>query len=77
MAKEVIVYTQPNCSACKTAMQFLSQNGISYVAKDISTDEQARSELVALGSQATPTIKVGSEVLIGFNPRKLAAALEI
>jgi len=77
VAKTVTVYHQPNCSACKTAMQFLSQRGVSYVAKDISTDEQARNELVALGSQATPTITIDGEVLIGFNPRKLSAALGI
>ena len=77
MAKQVIVYHQPNCSACKAAMQFLAQKGINYVSKDIAVDEQARNELVALGSQATPTIKVDNEILIGFNIRKLSAALGI
>ena len=56
-------------------MEFLSQRGIPFVAKDVSTDLEARAELIALGSRSTPTIKVGSEVLIGFNPAKLLAAL--
>jgi len=55
-------------------MEFLSQRGIPFVAKDISTDE-ARAELIALGSRSTPTIKVGVEVLIGFQPAKLLALL--
>ena len=54
-------------------MEFLSQRGIPFVAKDVSTDTEARAELIALGSRSTPTIKVGSEVLIGFNPTKLLA----
>ena len=56
-------------------MEFLSQRGIPFVAKDVSTDLGARAELIALGSRSTPTIKVGGEVLIGFNPAKLLALL--
>jgi len=56
-------------------MEFLSQKGVPFVAKDVSTDPEARAELIALGSRSTPTIKVGAEVLIGFNPTKLLALL--
>ena len=56
-------------------MEFLSQKGIPFVAKDVSTDLEARTELIALGSRSTPTIKVGAEVLIGFNAAKLLALL--
>ena len=56
-------------------MEFLSQRGIPFVAKDVSTEAEARAELIALGSRSTPTIKVGDEVLIGFNPTKLLALL--
>ncbi len=56
-------------------MEFLSQKGVPFVAKDISVDLEARDELIALGSRATPTIKVGDQVLIGFNPGKLLNAL--
>src|SRR5436189_286290 len=44
-------------------MEFLSQRGIPFVAKDVSTDMEARVELIAPGSRSTPTIKriVGDE----------------
>lgn len=58
-------------------MEFLSQKGVAFVAKDVSVDIAARQELIALGSRATPTIKVGEEVMIGFNPGKLAQLLGI
>ena len=58
-------------------MEFLSQKGVAFVAKDVSVDIEARQELIALGSRATPTIKVGDEVMIGFNPGKLAQLLGI
>ena len=56
-------------------MEFLSQRGVAFVARDVATDTEARAELIALGSRSTPTIKVGDEVLIGFSPAKLLALL--
>jgi glutaredoxin len=56
-------------------MEFLSRKGVPFVAKDVSVDHDARAELIALGSRSTPTIKVGGDVLIGFNPTKLAQLL--
>ena len=56
-------------------MEFLSRSGVPFVAKDVSVDLEAREELIALGSRSTPTIRVGDEVLIGFNPTKLGALL--
>ena len=58
-------------------MEFLSQKGVAYDAKDISTDMEARKELSSLGSRATPTIKVDDEVIIGFDRGKLSALLGI
>ena len=58
-------------------MEFLSQKGVAYTAKDISTDMEARKELGSLGSRATPTIKVDDEVIIGFDRGKLSALLGI
>jgi hypothetical protein len=56
-------------------MEFLSQKGVPFVSKDVSVDPDARAELIALGSRSTPTIKVGDDVLIGFNPTKLSQLL--
>lgn len=58
-------------------MEFLSQKGVAFTSKDISTDMEARKELVGLGSRATPTIKIDDEVIIGFDRGKLSALLGI
>ena len=40
--------------------------------KDVSCDEQAVFELVrTYNSRSTPTIVVGDEVMIGFDPERL------
>jgi glutaredoxin 3 len=58
-------------------MEFLSQKGVAYTAKDISTDMEARKDLAGLGSRSTPTITVDSEVIIGFDRGKLSALLGV
>ena len=56
-------------------MDFLTQKGIPFTAKNVSEDVSAQEELIALGSRSTPTIKIGDEVLIGFSPSKILKAL--
>lgn len=52
-------------------MEFLSQQKIPFVEKDVTTDEKAAEELMALGSMSTPTIVIDGQMLVGFNPQKL------
>ena len=66
MSKRIVVYSQPGCPPCTTAKEFLTRQGIEFEVKDISSDESAIKELIALGSQSTPTITVDGEVMIGF-----------
>ena len=56
-------------------MDYLKQKGVSFTSKDIASDQQAFDELVKLGSSGTPTIVIGSEVVVGFNPKRIDAAL--
>ena len=52
-------------------MEFLSQQKIPFVEKDVTSDEKAAEELMALGSMSTPTIVVDGQMLVGFNPQRL------
>ncbi len=52
-------------------MEFLSQQKIAFVEKDVTVDEKAAEELMALGSMSTPTIVIDGQMLVGFNPQKL------
>lgn len=76
MMKQVTVYHQPNCAPCHSVMDFLKQRGVPFVAKNVFTDEQAQRELIALGSQSTPTVRIGDDVLVGFSPAKLTKLLQ-
>ncbi|MBO9369870.1 MAG: glutaredoxin family protein [Chloroflexi bacterium] len=56
---------------------FLSENGITYVERDVVEDAVAMHELEELGVMATPVVRVGEDVVVGFNLARLAALLGI
>jgi glutaredoxin len=58
-------------------MEFLSQHGVEFVAKDISTDLEARRELIEMGSRSTPTITVDGQPVVGFDVMKLRRLLDL
>jgi len=55
--------------------EFLSQRGVAYVERDISRDVQALDELSKLGYMTTPVTKIDSEVVVGFDQKRLEALL--
>ncbi len=58
------------------AKAFLSERGITFQVKDVSADREAVRELVGkYQSRSTPTIVVGEEVMIGFDPDRLEKML--
>jgi glutaredoxin-like YruB-family protein len=74
--KRVILYSQPGCPPCFAAKKFLAARNIPFEYKDVQADPSALRELVRLNSRSTPTIVVGDEVMIGFDPERLEALLE-
>ena len=60
---------------CGRVKEFLSQQGIAYTERDVSTDETALHELTELGVFSTPVVKINGEVVVGFDRKKLEALL--
>ncbi len=55
--------------------EFLSRKGVPYLEFNIRKDSSALQELLALRSNATPTVVIDGEVIIGFDPHRLEALL--
>lgn len=51
---------------------YLSARGIDYEDRDVSSDPQAVEDLIyKYQSRSTPTLVIGDEVMIGFDPERL------
>lgn len=71
----VVLYSQPGCPPCYAAKQFLTARNVPFEYRDVKADSSALRELARLNSSSTPTIVVGDEVMIGFDPERLAKLL--
>ena len=55
--------------------EFLSHKGVSYLERDVATDQQAMEELAKLGYMTTPVTLIDDEVVVGFNRKRLEELL--
>jgi glutaredoxin len=75
MSRPVVLFTRPDCPACDRAREFLAEQGLPFLERDVSADPQALAELERLGYLTTPTTKVGDEVVVGFDRQRLRQLL--
>jgi glutaredoxin 3 len=61
---------------CSKVKEFLSQNKIAFVDRNIAADEAALNELEKLGYMTTPVTVIDGEVVVGFDRNKLQKFLE-
>ena len=53
----------------------LSQRGVSYTERNITTDPTALDELTKLGYMTTPVTTIDDAVVVGFDQKRLEALL--
>lgn len=76
MAKNVTVYSTPNCPWCHKAKDFLKENKIDYKDVDVSKDKKAAAEMVEKsGQMGVPVIDIDGAVIIGYDLPKIKKAL--
>ena len=61
---------------CKKVKEFLSQNRIDFMDRDLTSDETALAELERLGYMTTPVTVIDGEVVVGFDREKLEKLLK-
>ena len=56
-------------------MEYLSQNGVPFVEKDVRADREALKELLEMGYSSTPIIVVDGQAIVGFDATAIDQAL--
>jgi len=69
----ITVYSKPACVQCSATYRALDKAGYDYTIVDISLDEGARDEVMAMGYLQAPVVIADGEHWSGFRPDRIAA----
>lgn len=69
--KNIKIYSSSSCTNCIAAKEYLKEKGYEFEEKNVSTDKEAKKELIALGYMGVPVIMVDDEAFLGFDKSKL------
>lgn len=77
----VIIYGAEWCGACHDAARYLRRKGVAYIEKDIEKEPDAAREMQqklasrGLRGGSIPVIDIRGNVMVGFDPGQIDAAL--
>lgn len=76
MDKKVVVFTSDTCGYCHMAKDYLNEINVDFEERNVSSDKEARKELMSKGFMGVPVIYVDDEVIQGFDKNKLDELLK-
>ncbi len=75
--KEITIYSTPTCHFCNMAKDYFNSKGVNYTDYNVAVDAEKRAEMMELtGQMGVPVIKIGDEIIIGFNQPRIDEILE-
>lgn len=78
MDTQVTIYSTPTCHFCHLAKDFFDANGVMYEDVDVVSNLERRKEMVDMtGQLGVPVIRIGDDVVVGFDEPKLRQLLQI
>ncbi len=73
MVKEVTIYSTPVCHYCQAAKEYFTEHNIEYIEYDVASDQDKRQEMIEMtGQMGVPVIRIGDDVVVGFDEEKVA-----
>ncbi len=73
----VVVYSTSTCPHCQDAKAYLNSKNVIFTEKNVSTDKEARKELMAKGHAGVPVIIIDGEEIVGFNQPRIDELLHL
>ena len=75
---EVVIYSTPTCHFCALSKDYFTKNNVPFTNYDVASDFEKRQEMIDMtGQMGVPVIRIGNDVVIGFDKKKLAELLKI
>ena len=73
---EVTIYSTPVCHFCHAAKDFFNENNVTFTDYDVASNAEKRQEMIDMtGQMGVPVIKIGDDIVIGFDEPKLRELL--
>jgi glutaredoxin 3 len=77
-SKNVEIYSTSTCHFCHLAKDWLSSKNIPFTDYNVGEDMDRRKEMVEMtGQLGVPVIRIGDDVMVGFNQEQMAKILEV
>ena len=74
----ITMYSTPTCHFCLAAKAFFKEKNIAYTNYDVADNTEKRAEMMELtGQMGVPVIKIGDDIIIGFDEEKIRGLLGI
>jgi glutaredoxin-like YruB-family protein len=74
----VTIYSTPVCHFCHAAKDFFKENNVEYTEHDVAADLEKRTEMIDMtGQMGVPVIRIGDDVIIGFDEPKIKELLAL
>ena len=72
MDKNVTIYTTPSCHFCHAAKEFFAEHNVAFTEFDVASDFDKRREMIEMtGQMGVPVIRIGDDVVVGFDESKV------
>ena len=73
---KVEIFVTSWCPYCRKLESFLKENQIDYTRYDVEKDAKGAEEFGRLGGEGVPMARVGEEIIHGYDPEGILAALQ-
>lgn len=74
--KSVTIYSTPSCHFCHMAKDYFTENNVVFTEHDVASDLEKRKEMMDMtGQMGVPVIRIGDDVVIGFDEEKVKELL--
>ena len=73
---KVEIFVTSWCPYCRKLENFLKENKIDYTRYDVEKDAKGAEEFERMGGEGVPMARVGKEIIHGYNPEGILAALQ-
>ncbi len=76
MTKDVTIYSTPVCHYCQAAKEYFKEHNVVFTEHNVASDVDKRQEMIEMtGQMGVPVIRIGDDVVIGFDEQKVAELL--